>query len=242
MRVALLDDEPMALENLNYVLDQCAEIEVVGSFSDPIEALQKLVPLNPDAVFLDIEMPQINGFVVAEEISTLLPNTSIVFVTGFNEYAVKAFEINAVDYLVKPASTARIVQTISRLRQARVTSKIKFTTIFKNHLNKIVARKDEQIFLLNPEQILCFFVEKGEVFIATECGDFEVQNSLIYWEERLAAYNFFRCHRAFLINLNKIQVIQPIFNNTFDLKLSGYPITIPVSRNHARELKKLLDL
>jgi len=251
MKVVLIDDELTALENLKYVIGNFKDIEVVGTFTDPLEALQRICNLNPDAVFLDIEMPQINGFTVAEEISEILPGASIVFVTGFEDYAVKAFDINAIDYVLKPVSRRRLGQTIDKLvknhwnhcESAQTEESRKaISTLSGKQANKIIAWKDNKILLLNPEQILFFLAKGGEVTAVTGRGQFKVRNTLNCWEERLSEYGFFRCHRAFLINLDKIEVIRPMFNNTYDIKMIDYPANIPVSRKYAKELKEILGL
>ncbi|HHW49729.1 MAG TPA: response regulator [Clostridiaceae bacterium] len=251
MKVVLVDDELMALENLKYVIGHFRDIEVVGAFTDPLEAIQKICQLKPDAVFLDIEMPQINGFTVAEEISEMLPETRIVFVTGFDDYAVKAFDINAIDYVLKPASKRRLGQTIDKLVKNRGNhskdaqteeSRKAISTLSGKQTNKIIAWKENKIFLLRPEQILCFSAKGGEVVAVTKFGQFKVRNTLNCWEERLSESGFFRCHRAFLINLDKIEVIRPMFNNIYDIKLVDYPDNIPVSRKYAKQLKQILGL
>jgi DNA-binding LytR/AlgR family response regulator len=251
MRIVLVDDELMALENLKYVIGHFKDIEVAGAFTDPLEAIQKICHLKPDAVFLDIEMPQVNGFTVAEEINEILPCAHIVFVTGFDEYAVRAFEINAIDYVLKPASRKRLEQTIKKLFKSygghcgsvqTVKSRKAISELSRKQTNKIIAWKENKILLLCPEQILCFSAKGGEVTAITRRGQYKVRNTLNYWEELLSESGFFRCHRAFLINLDKIEVIRPMFNNTYDIKLVDYSANIPVSRKYAKKFKQILGL
>ena len=104
IKTILIDDERMALEQLKYIVEQYEDIELIKSFSDPIEALQEFKDIKPDLVFLDISMPGLNGFMVAEEIKNISPKTEIVFVTGYDDYAIQAFELNAMDYILKPIS------------------------------------------------------------------------------------------------------------------------------------------
>jgi DNA-binding LytR/AlgR family response regulator len=251
MKVVLIDDEAMALENLKYIIGQFADVDVLDTFTDPLEAIQKLNHLKPDAVFLDIEMPQINGFTVAEEIYEVLPDVSIIFVTGFNEYAVRAFEISAIDYVIKPVSKRRLKQTIDKLFNSRREYKEgeqpggpyrTTATLFRKQVNKIITWKEGKIMLLNPGQILYFCADEGDIAAVSEYGNFKVRDTLNYWEERLSEFNFFRCHRSFLINLEKVELILPMFNNTYDVKLVNHPINIPVSRKYARQLKQTLGL
>jgi DNA-binding LytR/AlgR family response regulator len=251
MRVVLIDDELMALENLKYVIGQFDGVEIAGVFTNPLEAIQEIDTIRPDAVFLDIEMPQLNGFVAAEEIFGILPGVCIVFVTAYNEYAVKAFEINAIDYILKPVSKKRIEQAIGKLVKncggLRQGGQVEGTDMiiaeyFKKQINKIIAWKGEKIILLNPNQVLYLYANERNVFVITEHGQLKVRNTLNYWEKRLLHFNFFRCHRAFLINLDKIEVIRPMFNNTYEIKLISHDDSIPVSRKYARALKQMLSL
>jgi DNA-binding LytR/AlgR family response regulator len=251
MRVVLIDDELMALENLKYVIGQFDGVEVAGVFTNPLEAIQEIGFIRPDAVFLDIEMPQLNGFVAAEEMLGILPGICIIFVTAFDEYAVKAFEVNAIDYILKPVSKKRLKQTIDKLvkncgayrkgEQVQRTDRA-ISEYFKKQINKIIAWKEEKIILLNPDQVLYLYANERDVFVITEHGQLKVRNSLNYWEQRLFQFNFFRCHRAFLINLDKIEMIRPMFNNTYEIKLISHTRSIPVSRKYARELKQMISL
>lgn len=115
IRAIIVDDERMALEQLGYVLSQYREISISAEFSDPVEVLGKIPALKPDVAFLDIDMPEVNGFMLAEEIMEISPHTSVVFVTAYDDFAVKAFEINAIDYVLKPVSRSRIDNTIQRI-------------------------------------------------------------------------------------------------------------------------------
>jgi len=252
VRIVIVDDEYMALENLKYVMKHFECLEIVGMYTDPIEAIQNIAILKPDAVFLDIEMPGVNGFTVAEEIIEVLPGICIVFVTGFDEYAVKAFEINAIDYILKPVSGKRLEITIEKLLKNLsdsrnrednpiIESNRKISALFRKKINKVIAWKENKIILLDPEQILYFTALAGKIVVITNQGEFEVRNSLNYWEERMSCNNFFRCHRSFLINMDKIEMIRPMFGNTYDIKLTGCSQYIPVSRKYARQLKCMLE-
>lgn len=116
MRIVLVDDEKPALEELSYIINKYSFIEISGTFTNPAEALEHILKEKPDVVFLDIEMPEINGFTIAREITNAEIDTIIVFVTAFDEYALKAFEVNAVDYILKPYDEKRIDQTVKRLK------------------------------------------------------------------------------------------------------------------------------
>ncbi|USG64682.1 response regulator [Brevibacillus ruminantium] len=119
LKAVIVDDERLSIHLLDSLLSRCEGMEVVGQFQNPFEALKQVKALSPDVVFLDIEMPQINGMELAEIVSHELPETDFVFVTGYDEYAVKAFELNAIDYVLKPVQSERLAKTIQRLRERK---------------------------------------------------------------------------------------------------------------------------
>jgi len=252
IRVITIDDEEPALEELNYVLNKNKNVEIIDSFSDPLEALMKVEKLKADAIFLDIEMPGINGFSVAKEIIKLESNISIIFTTAFDQYAVEAFQVNALDYIMKPVSEERINLALNKICSKRdsknkhnenIINKISSAQkTLKRNLDKIVLWKDDEIILLKPQQVYYFTIENGEIIVITEEGRFKTKDTLDNWENRLEEYNFFRSHRSFLINLDKIKKMSPWFNNTYVLYLEDTPNEIPLSRNRLKEFKNIIGI
>ncbi|HHV65535.1 MAG TPA: response regulator [Peptococcaceae bacterium] len=171
IKAILIDDEEMALEELKYALKGFAQIRVQQAYSDPLSALKELAAYQPDVVFLDIEMPEINGFVVAEEILTKKPDTYIVFVTAYDEYAIKAFEANALDYILKPVAKKRLSQTIDKIEKRFAQDNNNFSELsryLKSSQNKILVWENEEIILLKPSDILYFKAQDGNVLAVTE--------------------------------------------------------------------------
>ncbi|MCM1989950.1 LytR/AlgR family response regulator transcription factor [Oceanirhabdus seepicola] len=119
IRIITIDDEEPALEELNYILNKNENVEIVDTFSSPLEALKKVEVLKPDAVFLDIEMPEVNGFYVAKEILKIDSNINIIFITAFDKYSVEAFEANVLDYIMKPASEERIILSLNKIASTK---------------------------------------------------------------------------------------------------------------------------
>lgn len=248
----LIDDEEIAVEQLEYLLEQYPEINVLATFTDPVTALEKVHLYQPALIFLDIKMPEISGLVVAEEMMRILPETYIVFVTAYDEYALKAFDYNAIDYILKPVSLKRIDRTIQKALtnlsggKSKTTLAVKLSRIRKmsgSGFNKIIAVEEAgKIILLNPSDVIMFTPRGHGAVIHTGAKTYNTKQSMNYWEERLAEFNFFRCHKSYLVNFNRIEKILPMFNNTYLLKISDYPIEIPVSRNKAKELSQILGL
>ncbi|HAA25180.1 MAG TPA: DNA-binding response regulator [Ruminiclostridium sp.] len=247
IRAIIVDDEKMALEQLRYALSQYKEISIAAEFSDPVEVLGKIRVLKPDVAFLDIDMPEINGFMLAEEIRDISPGTSIVFVTAYDDYAIKAFEINAVDYVLKPISRTRIDNTIQRvirkitgLEGKSIKGNDNLDKLIKQNIIRILAWEGENIKILKPSDVLFFSIAKRNTIIITKQKKYLGKHSLNYWEDRLAQWNFFRCHRSYLINLDKIEKIYSIFNNMYYLKMKDCKNEIPVSRRSLNNLKQIL--
>jgi DNA-binding LytR/AlgR family response regulator len=182
----------------------------------------------------------------------ILPETYIVFVTAYDEYALKAFDYNAIDYILKPVSPKRIDRTIQKVltnlngskSRASLTTKLsKIRKIVDNGFNKIIAVEEAgKIILLNPSDVIMFTPRGHGAVIHTETKTYYTKQPMNYWEERLAEFNFFRCHKSYLVNFNRIEKILPMFNNTYQLKISNYPTEVPVSRNKAKELSQILGL
>lgn len=248
----LIDDEEIAVTQLEYLLEQYPEIHVLATFTDPVTALEKINLYQPDLIFLDIKMPEISGLVVAEEIMQILPKTYIVFVTAYDEYALNAFDYNAIDYILKPVSLKRIDKTIQKVLtnfsggRLKTNLKSKFLEIKKiygNGFNRIIAVEEAgKIVLLNPSDVIMFTPRGHGAIIHTQQKTYNTKQSMNYWEERLAEFTFFRCHKSYLVNFDKIEKILPMFNHTYLLKISSYPTEIPVSRNKAKELSQILGL
>jgi len=246
-----VDDEKPALEELKYILNQQKDLEIIGTYTNAIKALENILKEKPDIVFLDIEMPEINGFMVANEIIKANLDTFIVFATAFDEYAIKAFEINAVDYVLKPFSEERLQKTIHRIMEKYRQNQIINTKSAleqllqnrpKNNSHKLPVWKNNRIILLKKEDILFCMAEDGEIKVVTVEDKYRVEGTLGHLEEVLPKECFFRCHRSFLVNIDAISEIIPWFNNTYIIKIKGKDIEIPVSRRHIKEFKERLHL
>lgn len=252
MKVILLDDEITALDELEYYLKRYKEVEIVGIYDNPIKALEESKTKHFDAAFLDINMPVVNGINVAKEFMEFSSNIKIVFTTAYDEYAVKAFELNAVDYILKPIEKGRLDKAVERLlRSEPKNSNIKKTIMDKlNRIEKNIRQDSErikafdadEITLLKMSEVLFLESELGKTYIATQSGRFKTKETLEFWEAKLHNYGFFRCHRSYLVNLRYVNRISPMFNNNYILRQDGSTKEIPVSRNQIKELKQLLGL
>lgn len=251
MTAILIDDEAPALAELAYIL-RAEGVEVIGTYTDPMEGLEAIRKRCPDVVFLDIAMPGMDGFSVANEVIAQDANISIVFATAYDHHAIQAFEINAVDYVLKPIDEIRIDKTLNRLNndKGQISDTVKCDRKQKlEHMvkekckktKKLPVWKSDRIYLIEPCHILFCKVESGQVFIVTDQQVYQVNESLSHLEEVLGD-DFYRCHRSYLIHLDNVEEVIPWFNNTYVVKLRGCKDEIPISRRHLKEFKEYLGL
>ena len=245
MRAIIVDDERLARNELKRLLENFPTIEVVGEASNTEEASQLIEELQPDVAFLDIQMPGKTGFEWLEEWDGFLPE--IIFTTAFDEYALKAFEVNALDYVLKPIELARLSESIQKLesRFQRPARTEKSTTT--NH----ILGGNDQIFVKDGEK--CWFVRLDRVRLCESMGNYVrlffddqkplVLKSLNSLEERLDPKLFFRCNRKHIVNLNFIEKIEPWFSGGLQVTLKGEKAEkIEISRRQSIRFKELLSL
>ncbi|MEN9729928.1 MAG: hypothetical protein RLZ91_1045 [Bacteroidota bacterium] len=242
MKAIIVDDERLARNELKRLLENFPHIEVIAEASNTDEAAALLETLQPDVLFLDIQMPGKTGFEWLESWEGFLPE--VIFTTAFDEYALKAFEVNALDYVLKPIELARLSESIQKLdkRQIQQTR----TIASPNH----VLGAQDQIFVKDGER--CWFVRLDRVRLCESMGNYVrlffddqkplVLKSLNALEERLDPKVFFRANRKHIINLNYIDKIEPWFSGGLQVTLSGKGEKIEISRRQSIRFKELLSL
>lgn len=239
LNVALVDDEIIALKELEYLLSTESGLKVVGKYTSPEKAIEEIKSLDLDAVFLDVSMPEMNGFMVAEEIKKVNKNIEIVFITAHDTFALKAFEINAKDYVLKPFSLDRIKATLDRLSE-RLDKKENAISI--KNVKKIPIKNSDKLSLVDVDKIIYCVANEGHVNIVTDKDSFISDETLNNVEERLKEFNFIKCHRKYLVNLDLIENIISWVNGTYILKLKGTREEIPVSRNYGKTIKNIFKI
>lgn len=250
LKAVLVDDEPLSLDALEFVLDRNEEVEIIGKFTDPLKALENIRRLRPELVFLDIRMPELDGFSVAQEIMNMGLDTHIIFATVFEQYAAKAFDMDAADYVVKPFSENRLRTTVNRIIKRMGSEKAPecpINAMVKHNMsryviNKIPVWKENSIVLLDPDAILYFSTDEKRVIVHTRDNTYESNSSLTELEEKLEHKGFFRCHKSFLVNTDHIEKIVPWFNSTYMIRLKPAAEQIPVSRYYTKQLKGILRI
>lgn len=238
LKVLIVDDEPLARENLRVLLEDESDIEIVGECANAIEALGAVHKLRPDVLFLDIQMPRISGL---EMVGMLDPDQRpyVVFLTAFDEYAVKAFEEHAFDYLLKPIEAPRLTKTLQRLRQERGVQDISLLPENQQALKFIPCTGHSRIWLLQMDDVAFVSSRMSGVYVTSHEGkEGFTELTLRTLEQRTP---LMRCHRQYLVNMTHLQEIRFEDNGQAELLLrDGH--TVPVSRRYLKNLKEALGL
>ena len=258
IRTVVVDDERPARNELCFLLEQLEDVDIVGQAADGVEAMQVIREQRPDLVFLDIQMPGRTGFEVARELLVREVETSVVFVTAFDEYALEAFEVNAVDYLLKPVESQRLAQTIERVRERsaerggtdRLLADGQLERVLQ-HVSKQQARRERvalkvgERFQLIPSDDIIYASLAADVITVVAGGLTGTSNfrTLDELQSKLDPEIFWRVHRSHLVNLNKVKEIVPWFSRNYILKMKDPKGTeIPVSRAQTKRLREYLSL
>jgi two-component system LytT family response regulator len=252
MRSLLIDDEAAARSRLARLLLERPEVVVVGEAQDGLDAVTQIDALRPDLLFLDIEMPGLSGFEVLQAIPAAAPMPLVIFVTGYDQHALAAFEANALAYLLKPVEPERLAQAIERAsrlhtrpqehdveRDTERANLLRAANASPSPLRHVVCRKRDRLTLVPPEQILWFEVKDGIVRARTAADSFWVNYQLVDLESALPEGLFFRARREALVNVTKIKEIKPYFRSGFLLVMADTASTeIVVSERQVRPLRE----
>jgi two-component system, LytTR family, response regulator len=255
IKTLIVDDEQPARDELAFLLKSFPDIEIAGQGKNGVDAVNLIRELEPQLVFLDVQMPGLDGLgVIKRLLEKKMPLPLFVFATAYDHYAVHAFEVNAVDYLLKPVSRARLEKTILKIRRVLETAD---TTHEK--LDRLVQMVEERptvqktrltvksggrMFLVDSDDVIYAAIEDGVISIVTK--DLEGQSNFRTVEELqdiLDSKVFWRVHRSYLVNINRIKEIVPWFKSSYQLKMDDRKQTeIPVSRAQTRKLRTMLNL
>jgi two-component system, LytTR family, response regulator len=253
MKAVVVDDEQLAREELCYMLEKMDDIEVIGQAGNGLEAIGIVEQLAPDVLFLDVQMPGLNGFEVAHRLIQNGSSPNIVFVTAFDRHAIEAFEVNAVDYLLKPIEAARLQQAIERARK-RVTPEaplndqveriVQLMSERQSKRERVAVKVGERFLLVQAEEIIYASLTNESINIVTNqlagTSNFRTLDEL---QARLDPSIFWRVHRSHLVNINKVKEIVPWFSRNYILRMKDAKATeIPVSRAQTKRLRDYLRL
>ncbi|MDQ0207238.1 LytR/AlgR family response regulator transcription factor [Alkalicoccobacillus murimartini] len=238
IRTLIVDDERYNRDELHFLLSQHECIDIIGEAETGEACIVKAIQLQPDLVFLDIEMPIMNGMKAADSLKELRKVPFIVFATAHPQFAAEAFRYEAIDYLLKPYDEEQLQQTISRIQQRLIADSPQVPV----PTGKLPVEADGDIYYLDPADILYIYRDDKLSRIVSKKGRFEVKTPLKELEVRLVPFSFFRIHKSYLVNLRCVTRLSPWFNGAFQLEVEGQKEQLSVSRNYVKELKKRLEL
>jgi two-component system response regulator LytT len=257
LSAVIVDDEQLARDELAFLLKAVGEVDVVAQGRNGVEAVNLIKEHNPDLVFLDVQMPGLDGFgVIKKLLDKKVRMPQVVFSTAFDQYAVKAFEVNAVDYLLKPFDKKRVAESIQRARrklESASGSGEKLDVLVRmleqkeqqqSQPQKILIKSVGRLFLVDQKEICHASIEDGVITVST--SQIEGQSNCRTLEELLAQLDnklFWRAHRSYLVNINRIREVVPWFKSSYMLRMDDKKQTeIPVSRAQTKRLRELFKL
>lgn len=240
MNILIVDDEPLARNELSYLLNQSTENIDIKEADSIEEALEKLLQYPIDLVFLDIHLTDESGLTLADKINRMSQPPIIIFATAYDEYAVQAFEHEARDYLLKPFELERVQQTVQRVKMILKEEHDKSESP-QEKKTVYPIQMDDRIYMVKAQDILAIEVNHGETTIYTEEKEYRTFEPLNAWENKLPKPPFMRIHRSYLVNLDKIEEIEPWFNQTYQITVEK-ELKFPVSRSYIAGFKKQMGL
>ena len=242
-KAIIVEDEKLARDLLKSYLSDVNELDLVGEYADGFSGLKAINELKPDIVFLDVQMPKLTGLELLELLDEL---PSIIFTTAYDEYAVKAFDLNAIDYLLKPFSKERFNSAIEKAINNIGNSTALFSN-FKNQLteekglDKIVVKSNNNIHVIPLSEVNYIESEDDYVMVHTSKGKHLKYQTMKYYEEHLDATKFIRIHRSFIVNISQINKIEKFGKDTYQVALKSGQL-LKVSRSRYQELKTSLGI
>lgn len=269
LRALLVDDESPARKELRYLLQDYSDLQIIGEAANAIEALELINNLEYSVVFLDIDMPGLKGIDLARQLKEKESSPAIIFITAHEEFAVDAFCVNALDYLLKPINPKRLDQAIKKLilqnslANSSTTAPAPSSTEpsdlstgaqtlnakapqengTSRPLEVIPVEQRGKTILLRPEEIIYIYTDKDNVFAKTQKESYLTRFTLRELESRLNPSLFFRTHRCFLVNIKRMRELIPYFNGTYSIVVDDQERSeVPVSRTQSRKLKEILGL
>ncbi|MGT2722550.1 LytR/AlgR family response regulator transcription factor [Streptococcus porcinus] len=243
MKVAVIDDEPLARMELSYLLQQTQEVENIFEGESIEDAFQIILTDQPDLLFLDIHLTDESGLDLAKRLTKVPHAPLIIFATAYDNHAVEAFEVNALDYILKPFEETRIKKAIEKAKLALEVQNANYLSQTKadKTVERLTIETDERIYLLPFSDIIYCEVQGKETTVYTKKGSYTSHTSLSAIEKNLTSDRFLKVHRAYIINQEEIKEIQPWFNQTYQVTMSNQG-KVPVSRSYIKSFKQQLGL
>ncbi len=252
VNVIIADDEEPARVELKFLLESYDDINILAEASDGEMAVRLCYEHKPDLIFMDIQMPAISGIEAAETLLDTGNPPYIIFVTAYDAYAIRAFELHAIDYLLKPVETERLESSLDRIRKLLGSNNETSISVkamkemlggFVNNRNNriITVCRDEKFYPVPLEKIKYAYADDKKTYLVTVNGKFLYKNTLHQLEEVLPE-NFIRTHRSYIVNIQFIKDIEPWFNGAYQISITGDENPVPLSRSHSKSFKEIMHM
>ncbi|AUJ32842.1 MAG: LytTR family transcriptional regulator DNA-binding domain-containing protein [Liquorilactobacillus nagelii] len=241
MNVLLVDDEPLSRNELEYLLKQNSSVEQIYQADGIAAGLQLLLKNQIELLFLDIELNDENGFSLAKELQQLTQPPLVIFATAYDNYAVDAFNINAIDYVLKPFEQDRINQAVAKAGALLADKSIPTSPTEPDYPTVITVTQEEKTTVVPTKEIISAAVNNGVLTITTVDDEFSAHETLNWLKQRLNPQQFIQVHRSVLVNLNCIREVQPWFNHTYQLTMTNQQ-KLPVGRSFIKPLRQKLQM
>jgi len=250
----IVDDEKPARDELAYLLKSIPDVNIIGQVKNGLEAVAFIKDKSPDLVFLDVQMPGLDGFGVLKKlVERKIRLPQIVFATAYDHYAVQAFEVSAIDYLLKPVDKARLAKAIARARKVmdtepaaddRLQALLGQLGTRRAAPSKILLKTQQRLLLIDADEMVYATIDDGLITVVTrESEGTSNYRTLEDLQERLDERSFWRVHRSFLVNIHHIKEVVPWFKSSYQLRMDDRRAsTVPVSRAQTRRLRDLVKL
>ena len=248
MRAFLVDDESLALKRLSRMLAEAGHVEIVGTSTDPAEAIDAIMKSNPEIVFLDIEMPGMSGF---EMLARLDPQPLVIFTTAYDQYALEAFGVNSIDYLLKPIEAQQLKRALDKFERIRAGSEARpeireilaRLTAVNEYPARIASRIGERVEFIELGRVTHFFAHEKLTYAATGAKNYAVDYTIQQLEQKLDPKRFLRIHRSIVLNLDYVHELHGWFAGRMLVRLKDEKRTeLPVARDRVRALKDRLGI
>lgn len=242
MKVIIVDDEYPARKELRYFIENYTDMDIIGEFDNGLDVLNFIQENTLDAIFLDINIPKLDGMLLAKTIDKFEKRPKIIFITAYDDYAVEAFNLEIFDYILKPYSDERIISMLHRLKDTSDKKNNEDKAEYQKMRNKISLWKDDKIHIVDVNDIYYCEAMERYTHIFTKDEEYEIREGISEVEKTINYNIFFRSHRSYLVNLEKIEEIIPWFNNTYILKLNKGKYEITVSRSRVKLFRQLMNI
>lgn len=231
LKVMIVDDESLALSRLKRLLNENG-IEDITAFDNPIEALKEITKTRFDAVFLDISMPNITGLELADSIMQIEPKTFIIFQTAHEEFALEAFKNGGIGYLVKPIESNDVKSILDKIKSFNVTS---------DESKKILGKRGDKLYLIDISDIYYIKADLDEVIVKIKDADAYVRRKIGDLETLLSSKNFFRVHRSYIVNVDKIKSMRSVEQSKLEISFDGISEIVTSSKEGAKEFREYIE-